>query len=140
MAFTTIVFSFLPHKEHRFLLPILPLAFYMISSYLTICTQKSSHRKNFYKSVLLIGNMLPILYFGIFHQSGTIKVMNYLRKTAKIRSEDAHFLFLMPCHSTPLYSYLHMNVTTRVLQCLTNFKKNESYVDEADQFFTQPIL
>lgn len=47
-------------------------------------------------------------------------------------------LFLTPCHSIPLYSHLHRNVSARFLTCEPNFKNVENYLDEADLFFQRP--
>ncbi|KRT85097.1 hypothetical protein AMK59_1187, partial [Oryctes borbonicus] len=41
MAFTTIVYSYLPHKEFRFILPILPMALHLISIYLARWSSKA---------------------------------------------------------------------------------------------------
>jgi phosphatidylinositol glycan class B len=47
-------------------------------------------------------------------------------------------LFLMPCHSTPLYSHLHTKTQVRFLTCEPDFTGNLHYQDEADIFYTDP--
>uniref|UniRef100_A0A1I8F7S4 Mannosyltransferase n=1 Tax=Macrostomum lignano TaxID=282301 RepID=A0A1I8F7S4_9PLAT len=57
------------------------------------------------------------LYFCLIHQRGPLDAVNHLGKDAELRltrtgvpahlDPDLHFLFLAPCHSTPLYSHLH---------------------------------
>lgn len=64
--------------------------------------------------------------------------MSTLRGIAKANPEETNFLFLMPCHSTPLYSHLHVNVTARFLTCEPNFKNEDKYRDEADGFYLNP--
>eukprot|EP01137_Pigoraptor_chileana_P028814 Opistho-2@13174 len=50
---------------------------------------------------------------------------------------DAFVLFLLPCHSTPFYSHLHLPVLMRFLECPPS--DDPEYVDEADVFFHAPV-
>ena len=45
----------------------------------------------------------------------------------------------MPCHSTPLYSHIHTNITTRFLHCEPNLSGSTNYTEEADQFYADPV-
>lgn len=76
----------------------------------------------------------------MIHQRGTLDVMDPLSQLAQTRPNDTSLLFLMPCHSTPLYSHLHANIKTRFLTCEPNFGLNqdENYKDEAEIFYENP--
>ncbi|VEN61997.1 unnamed protein product [Callosobruchus maculatus] len=140
MVFTLAVYSVLPHKEFRFILPLLPLVFYVSSRFLSSWSRKASTAGVWVvAAVIFFGNAMPAWYLGMVHQRGTLDVMKPLREIAQKDPNNTHFLFLMPCHSTPLYSHLHVNVTTRFLTCLPNFNNVEGYIDEADHFYFSPI-
>nr|CAD7461492.1 unnamed protein product [Timema tahoe] len=55
--------------------------------------------------VLLLNTVLPGIFFGIAHNRGTLDVMNVLSKVAAKYPTQTSLLFLMPCHSTPLYRF-----------------------------------
>ncbi|GFS74363.1 GPI mannosyltransferase 3 [Nephila pilipes] len=99
------LFSFLSHKEFRFLLPILPLALIICSA---VMNEISSNKMTIFKW--------------------------------KINKQDSKVLFLMPCHSTPYYSYIHQNISMKFLTCQPNLNKIDNYTDEADSFFENPKL
>ncbi|XP_050525258.1 GPI mannosyltransferase 3 [Daktulosphaira vitifoliae] len=125
------IFSLIGHKEHRFLLPLIPMILFMTSDYIHyICT-------NFKKVTffVIIMNNVILIYLGRYHQIGSINVMSYLT-TLPLTSE---ILFLMPCHSTPLYSHLHRNISTKILTCEPNINEESYYKDEADLFFDNPL-
>lgn len=88
--------------------------------------------------VILSANIVPAWYMGVVHQRGTLDVMPILRDIANGDIKNTSILFLMPCHSTPLYSHLHCNVTTKFLTCEPNLENKEKYVDEAEQFYNNP--
>ncbi|XP_050443726.1 GPI mannosyltransferase 3 [Adelges cooleyi] len=130
ILWSLIVFSMIGHKEHRFLLPLLPMIFFVTSQYIySVC-------KRFQKLtvIMTILNTFVLCYLGQYHQVGSLNVMSYLATLPKTSS----LLFLMPCHSTPLYSHLHINVTTRILTCEPNINNTPNYKDEADIFFENP--
>ncbi|XP_076462738.1 GPI alpha-1,2-mannosyltransferase 3-like [Babylonia areolata] len=97
--------------------------------------------------VLAVSNLLPLLYFSLIHQRGTLDVMNFLHH-ATATSRQSHqqgappprmsVLFLMPCHSTPFYSHLHTNVSLTFLTCEPNLRHLPNYTDEADLFYQDP--
>lgn len=92
--------------------------------------------KKIWTSVLIAAFLIPTFLFGICHQMGTLSLMNYLAAEAQNQPHKSSFVFLMPCHSTPMYSHLHVNVTTRFLQCEPPLTSNP--YDEADDFFSDP--
>lgn len=54
-------------------------------------------------SIIFLGNAAPAYYMSMIHQRGTLDVMEPLREIALKDPKETSFLFLMPCHSTPLY-------------------------------------
>ncbi|KAK3590324.1 hypothetical protein CHS0354_008766 [Potamilus streckersoni] len=104
--------------------------------------QKEQHKSNLSKAkilviILIVTNIPLALYFSLIHQRGTILVMKHLSDMAEERQVD--FLFLMPCHSTPYYSFLHKNISMLFLTCEPNLSQQENYTDEADTFFQDPV-
>ncbi|XP_044258061.1 GPI mannosyltransferase 3 [Tribolium madens] len=141
IVFSLGVYSFLPHKEFRFLLPLLPIALFISSRFLSAWSRKASNVMLWTVALILfMGNVGPSYYLGYVHQRGTLDVMTPLREIALKNPNNTNLLFLMPCHSTPLFSHLHVNVTARFLTCEPNFNTSESYVDEADQFYSSPSV
>ncbi|KAL1505327.1 hypothetical protein ABEB36_004918 [Hypothenemus hampei] len=139
IVFSITLLSFLGHKEFRFLLPLLPMMLFVSSRFLFAWSRKARRTSIWLASLIIfLGNLFPAWYIGYSHQRGTLDVMNELRNIAVRDPENTSFLFLMPCHSTPLYSHLHLNVTTRFLTCEPNLKKIENYIDEAEEFYLDP--
>lgn len=66
--------------------------------------------------------------------------MKEVREIATHNPRNTSFLFLMPCHSTPLYSHIHVNVPARYLSCLPNLANIDNYKDEADSFYENPAI
>ncbi|XP_039413287.1 GPI mannosyltransferase 3 isoform X1 [Corvus cornix cornix] len=136
VIWTVLVYSTLSHKEFRFIYPVLP--FCMI-----FCGYSLKHLKAWKKSAasfLLLSNLLPALYTGLVHQRGTLDVMSHIQQLCNNPHQSKAFVFiLMPCHSTPFYSHVHCPLKMRFLQCPPNLTGNESYVDEADVFYSNPL-
>ncbi|XP_035215381.1 GPI mannosyltransferase 3-like isoform X2 [Stegodyphus dumicola] len=140
-----IIFSIPSHKEFRFLLPIMHIAL-MTSSVVMyrISTNKLrvfGYEVNKTFNVILIAATLLVniplsIYMGLFHQRGSIDAALRL---ADLVTENSNVLFLMPCHSTPYYSYIHKNISMKFLTCEPNFENADGYTDEADEFFEDPM-
>lgn len=130
ILWTLLVFSLIAHKEQRFLLPLIPVIFFVTSQQISILCKK------FVKlgSLSILVNIIILIYLGRYHQIGSITVMSHLASLPT----NSTLLFLMPCHSTPLYSHLHLNMTTRILTCEPNLHDVSNYTDEADIFFENP--
>lgn len=130
VLWTLLVFSMVAHKEQRFLLPLFPMIFFVTSKQISIVCEKFKKL-----SSLTVGlNILVLIYLGRYHQIGSTSVMSHLATIP----QNSTLLFLMPCHSTPLYSHLHLNLTTRILTCEPNLHRVSNYIDEADVFFENP--
>ncbi len=125
-AFSWVVasYSFLQHKEFRFIMPVLPIAH--------VLTARTFHRMEFRKNgskralmssiaLVMLVNGLVFYFLSHFHQRGVVDVMHWLRRQdvkSTTGTELKHVHFLMPCHSTPYHSFLHApNVTLDFLTC-----------------------
>lgn len=130
VLWTLFVFSMISHKEQRFVLPLFPMIFFVTSQHISMIG------KRFKKLGVLfvILNTVVLVYLGQHHQIGSTSVMSDLATIP----QNSSLLFLMPCHSTPLYSHLHVNVTTRILTCEPNLHGVSNYIDEADEFYENP--
>lgn len=140
IVFVIVCFSLFAHKEFRFILPILPMCLNITSRFLSIWSRKADFYHVWMVAIFLFfGNLSPAVLLGTCHQRGATGVMEPLRDIANSNPNETSFLFLMPCHSTPYYSYLHVNVSSRFLTCEPNFNSSiTDYKDEADQFFNNP--
>lgn len=98
--------------------------------------KQSLSRAKIFVLFLVLTNVPVALYFGLIHQRGTVTVMKFLYDQSMEKEVD--ITFLMPCHSTPYYSYLHRNVSLRFLTCEPNLKKIKDYTDEAEIFYRDP--
>ncbi|CAF1599369.1 unnamed protein product, partial [Didymodactylos carnosus] len=144
--FTISFYSLNIHKEFRFLTQLLPLLFILEAYGLDYCVTRKMNKqwmnelliKGIYLSFIF--HLLIGIYFSCYDRRGQIDVLHWLRKNVK---SDSTVEFLMPCHSTPYYSYLHrQDVNLKFLTCEPNLSlsnKNNSYIDEADQFYARPI-
>jgi len=130
--FYIFVHSMIVHKEFRFLLPVVPILLCYAGQGFKYLSKYVSQRLLFLLVLLL--NVPVALYFGLIHQRGTIDVLHFIRQS---NIEDKDVLYLMPCHSTPYYSYLHQNITMRFLTCEPNTEVD--YLCESDQFFENPL-
>ncbi|RUS70394.1 hypothetical protein EGW08_021838 [Elysia chlorotica] len=162
IAFIVATHSFLPHKEFRFIFPSVPLAMHYCGLYFQqLCAQpslrdikakhraSSSNKARVFTAILALTNLLLAFYFCLIHQRGTIMVTKFLADAAESSPQKTDILFLMPCHSTPYYSYIHANVSMRFLTCEPQSVASSqhhphsapspaTWTDEADQFFESP--
>ncbi|KPJ19297.1 GPI mannosyltransferase 3 [Papilio machaon] len=135
LAGTYLPIGFIPHKEFRFVLPLLPILLYLAQNVIVPWSRKAKAWKLYLvATVLLLGNAVPAIYLGQTHQKGTVQVMPLLREAIGSNNRSS-ILFMMPCHSTPLYSHLHLNITTRYLHCDPP-SPGETYESEA--FYNNP--
>ncbi|KAI5801489.1 Alg9-like mannosyltransferase family-domain-containing protein [Peziza echinospora] len=141
---TIIAYSFIPHKEVRFIYPLLPILIILTSSAVHGIKNISHKTRQRIVIGMVIVN-LPIAWYSTqLHQRGVIDVVNYLRRDV----DNWHSLgFLMPCHSTPWQSSLQVpsrrGRTMWALTCepplhLSTQKEREEYLDEADVFYQNP--
>ncbi|XP_043349312.1 GPI mannosyltransferase 3 isoform X2 [Dermochelys coriacea] len=137
VVWTVLVYSTLSHKEFRFIYPVLPFC-------MVFCGYSLKQLKTWKKSAitfLLLSNLLPALYTGLIHQRGSLDVMMHMQQLCNNSSNQswASVFVMMPCHSTPFYSHVHCPLPMRFLQCPPDLTGNESYIDEADIFYSNPL-
>lgn len=136
ILWTVVVYSMIPHKEFRFILPLLPMMLFIATVWLTDWKKQNSfgYRPIFMKVFLILGSVIPFLYCGIVHQRGTLDVMKILAEESTKNPSNTSIWFLMPCHSTPLYSHLHSPVNVFFLEC-----DPLASHDVADVFYKNPL-
>ncbi|KZS21659.1 GPI mannosyltransferase [Daphnia magna] len=122
--------SFVGHKEIRFLTPIIPLLNFLAA----IKLQTLKWRKTFLV-LFCTWNISLMWYLSVRHQRGVLDATNFIGLF--VNPEDK-VLYLMPCHSTPLYSHLHVNASLQFLTCPPNLQHLKHYIDEADRFYENP--
>lgn len=160
--FVITALSLVSHKEVRFIYPLLPLlhlfAAESLYTFLLGDTKPAtnlrrptvSFRKRLLVAVLLSLNVAIAFYTTRVHQTGVLSVLDFLRnehesrRLAGTQPKDMTVGFLMPCHSTPWRAHLvYPSIKAWALECeppvnLT-MAERESYVDEADRFYNDPI-
>lgn len=161
---TLAVFSFVGHKEWRFLHPLLPMLHVFASRSLVElhhCSAKAEvkvpreKRKNAISKTfslpirtrdlcLLLLAVPALIYVVFFHCVGQIKVMSYLRSLPP--ENLASVGFLTPCHSTPWQAYLHRPELAApgrmwALGCEPplGLQHPSDYKDQTDIFFEAPL-
>lgn len=121
------VLSLSPHKEYRFLLPVMPMLVLLAAFGLE---QFSPHRAR----IVLVGCVLlqvPVaLYTAQIHQSASLATVDFLRD-AGAESVD----FWLDCHLTPFYSHFHRPLALYFLDC-----SPFAHPTEVQRFFASPAL
>lgn len=137
--FVNVVFlSALQHKEMRFLASSFPFFLLIISKQIN---QYSSQCQRMLKVFFLVSNVLVCGYLSLVHQRGVVDAALWIgQKGSDIARAEGQpgVLFLMPCHSTPLYSHIHYNMYTRFLGCEPNLSGQPGYTEEAERFYSDP--
>lgn len=100
------VHSFSPHKEFRFLLPILPI-FCVLSGERMRSIATSSTRGKLVIIFIGIANMIAVIYLGLFHQRASISINQEILRRVPPEPTIVSVHYLLGCHSTPLLSHLH---------------------------------
>jgi len=129
---TLIFLSLLPHKEMRFIHPLLPLLLYSVAR--TMSTWLRKPPSSTWVVIMFLLNIPLALYLSFIHQRGVVDASLWLGKS-NLKST----MFLMPCHSTPLHSHVHTNINLTFLSCEPNFSSTPHYKDQADIFYSSSI-
>ncbi|KER27548.1 hypothetical protein T265_13774 [Opisthorchis viverrini] len=115
-------------------------------------TAKGSVRLIRLRSNLIAVTHIPVaLYTCLIHQRGPIDTVSALRKAIQRRfptnreilSENVSILALMPCHTLPPVSFIHLNVSFKQLNCDPDLSlwfdgQRRVHYDEADEFYDNP--
>ncbi|KAL4795139.1 Alg9-like mannosyltransferase family-domain-containing protein [Aspergillus venezuelensis] len=157
------ILSVITHKEVRFIYPLLPALHILSASPLVqffLPALASTDRRYIPRRLtlifLLLVNFVIATYTTVFHASGVISILSYLREQHEVHGNTPQQNqgtaltyggitagFLMPCHSTPWRSHLvEPTIHAWALGCeppvgLTEEEKS-TYLDEADQFYDNP--
>ena len=133
-VWTSLIFlSMLEHKEMRFIQPVVPLLLYAAS--LQLYTWYRSAPSSTWLVMSTIINIPLALYLSLVHQRGVTDVAMWLGHQPNITSA----MYLMPCHSAPMYSHTHRDdIQLGYLTCLPNLKLSEDYIEEAEIFYSNP--
>lgn len=119
IGWTVFVYSFIGHKEWRFLHPLLPMMHVLAANSIVqqIQGEQARHARptlrapstwtkpQFVIPIVLALSIPASVYVVLFHCTGQIGVMEFLRQLPVDNSTTIGFL--MPCHSTPWQAYLH---------------------------------
>ncbi|OOQ89134.1 GPI mannosyltransferase 3 [Penicillium brasilianum] len=160
------VLSLISHKEVRFIYPLLPslhilAAPPLVQFFYPAVYSRSSSAYTPQRLVLIflvVANLVIGLYTTLYHASGVMNVLTYLRHQheahgevhgSSIESLDSQTApgitagFLMPCHSTPWRSHLvYPTIDAWALSCEPPIDRTVAekavYRDEADQFYDDP--
>jgi len=146
------------HKEFRFILPILSLVSilvgYTLASFYTrkpSCPSSRRQRFAFLVSMLVVLNYPHLLYLCIVHQRAPIQVnktISILLDEIERRGDNPMTVhYLMGCHSTPLYSHLHIPgrhkdkvpIEGWHLNCSPKCRSDPHSQCESERFTTDPI-
>jgi len=140
------VYSNFVHKEYRFIYPVIPIIYFYAGHFLDKLSKYDKKVKSFIKklvwksvAILVLSNIPLAFYISNIHQRGVMDATNFLRKEVRQHNADG-ILYLMPCHSTPFYSYIHKNITLDFLTCEPPIGEEDlkSYKSEEDFFFEDP--
>ncbi|XP_037116887.1 GPI mannosyltransferase 3-like [Syngnathus acus] len=134
IAWTIGAYSLLPHKEFRFIYPVLP--FCMIFCGATMARMKAWRRAA--TAGLLASNLPLALYTGLIHQRGALDVMSHIHALCHNVSQP-DVLFAMSCHSTPYYSHVHCPLKMRFLEGLRDLSQLD-HETESERFINDPLL
>lgn len=145
-----VAYSLLSHKEFRFLQPVLPMLHICGALFLASEAPSVSNARGAIMSLphylrLLMLAQVPIAIYALaFHSKGQVGIMGYLHEKGQVPS--VHSIgFLMPCHSTPWQSHLHvkhLSTTNNLwfIEC-TPPRPDDGplYWDQSDFFYHDPV-
>ena len=149
--------SAIPHKEFRFLLPLLTPACTLAGATLAqlggFPVQRVAprplwmprHMRWFHVAcfAVVVPQLVAALYLSRLHQSGPDAALRHLSQAAAAgRVGPGGILMLTPCHETPGYSHLHAPVPLAILDCSPEWQRGAAgvaRVNERDAFFADPV-
>ncbi len=144
---SVVINSMFDHKEFRFLLPLMPIVLALAGlGKHVIGHMHKTHKsqKRVYLAFILATNLIAGFYLIRWHQSGPLPALDWLRTEVDSNTRFNSAYFMMPCHSTPYYGYLHRNVPKNFLTCSMpvvnkSVQLTSDFKDEADIFYSDPV-
>jgi GPI mannosyltransferase 3 len=143
-----VLHSISAHKELRFLLPILPLLCIFSGKVLSeelnlVQYPKRKLIRRLLIGLFLVANAAAFLYLGTIHQRAPIDVNKAIvHRIQKLGKDDITVHYLLSCHSTPLYSHLHVrgvHIQAWHLDCSPTCRASETLVCESAAFERDPV-
>lgn len=110
----TCIMSLVTHKELRFMLPMLP--FTLIYSGVGITNLPPKLRK-YILAWITLTNICVAIYFTRIHKSGVINATHWISNPNNMDLKPS-LAILMPCHSSPMFSHIHLDLPIRMVSCL----------------------
>lgn len=124
------VYSCIPHKEFRFLLPTLSLQ-------LLFAGPRALKLPRTLLFLLIALQLGAASYFSLVHQQGPIAVTDHLRehRAALHLNASSHLCYMAPCHSIPAFARIHYPVHLHTLECDPPRDGSAGRHTESDAFF-----
>ena len=97
--------------------------------------------------LFVLPNLVALVYLGTFHQGAPIRINQRIRQLLSAREHSTAtdkrvtIHYLMGCHSTPLYSHLHVPsilVDAWTLDCSPDCRASPDMDCESDLFYQDP--
>lgn len=125
-----VVHSAIAHKEFRFVLPLLPLLLpyaavsfdslrgRLVSGQRRAAGAQAARLKSVLAWALVLLQMPMLVFFGRFHQRGTVAVMEHLAAMLPHYTRGpVHVLAMTNCHATPWQAHVHRDEDMTFLDC-----------------------
>ncbi|CCD72091.1 Mannosyltransferase [Caenorhabditis elegans] len=128
-----IVHSLLPHKEQRFLLPIIPL----LCIYAGGAFQNLKKWRGSAMAVMIAINIGIALFTSRYHQVGPFTAPRRIMEEWRGHHGKLSVAALMPCYSIPGHAFWHDHLDNlRLLDCSPDLEqlRGPTELDESDQF------
>lgn len=149
-----LVFTAIPHKEFRFIYPMMPvLLTYSASGLLQLSSRISKRRVKQIAGITLALSAILSYYFTQYHEVGELQIPTLIRDkiiVSELQDRPISVGFLTPCHSTPFQSHFHLPESQAeiwFLTCEPPLAHNvapgvavEEYMDESDYFYECPHM
>lgn len=138
------VFTLIPHKEFRFIYPLMPILLtYTANGVLNISSKLSTRLMKLTIIITVLLSSIIAFYFTQYHEAGELKITTSIHKRVVDDITNPSVGFLTPCHSTPFQSHLHVpDINIWFLTCEPPLEGNialDSYMDESDYFYENPV-
>ncbi|EPX72035.1 pig-B [Schizosaccharomyces octosporus yFS286] len=128
VGFVLLPYSFISHKEFRFVYPLSPILLSAIGNGLASVSSKWIRRGFVLISCVHIGVAIILCRF---HQLGSADVMPLIHSLA---AQNKTGIILAPCHTTPWQSHIHVPSADRTWRFLT-CEPFEHPFDETNRFY-----